>query len=139
MTNPDEPVKMYTYSLNRGEADVLFDIHTERRAQHAKWGRQHLPNGTEDSTLNRSSRDNIRAFVDSLPQFGWPREPAFCRLPDGVRVLTWADVLSEEFFEAMAEEDPAKLRAELVQVAAVAVAWIEAIDRKEIVPGGAVR
>jgi hypothetical protein len=36
----------------------------------------------------------------------------------------------EEVREAMAESDPAKLRVELVQVAAVSVAWIEALDRR---------
>lgn len=30
----------------------------------------------------------------------------------------------------MAEKDPVNLRAELIQVAAVAVAWVEAIDRR---------
>jgi hypothetical protein len=43
---------------------------------------------------------------------------------------TWKHILREEFLEAMAEEDPEQLREELVQVAAVAVAWIEAIDRR---------
>lgn len=44
--------------------------------------------------------------------------------------LTWRHILAEEMFEALAESDPAKLRAELVQVAAVAVQWVEAIDRR---------
>ena len=34
--------------------------------------------------------------------------------------------------KALAEVEPAKLREELIQVAAVAVAWIEAIDRREV-------
>ncbi len=46
--------------------------------------------------------------------------------------LTWAHILTEEFYEAMAEEDQARLRAELIQVAAVAVAWIEQIDRRRV-------
>lgn len=44
---------------------------------------------------------------------------------------TWRDILAEEFNEALAESDPDRLRAELVQVAAVAVNWVEAIDRRE--------
>ncbi len=43
---------------------------------------------------------------------------------------TWALILAEEFFEAMAESNPLCLREELIQVAAVAVQWIEAIDRR---------
>lgn len=42
---------------------------------------------------------------------------------------TFAHVLAEEFWEAMCEEDRDRLRAELVQVAAVALQWIENIDR----------
>jgi hypothetical protein len=45
--------------------------------------------------------------------------------------LTWAGILLEEVYEALAETDPAACRAELVQVAAVAVAMIEFVDRGE--------
>jgi hypothetical protein len=46
----------------------------------------------------------------------------------------WRAVLLEEVFEAMAESDLVKLRAELVQTSAVCVAWIEDIDSR---PAGA--
>ncbi|MEY9934267.1 hypothetical protein ABH926_008932 [Catenulispora sp. GP43] len=39
-------------------------------------------------------------------------------------------MLLEEVYEALAEVDPAALRAELVQVAAVAAAWVEDIDSR---------
>lgn len=42
----------------------------------------------------------------------------------------WEDVLVEEVAEAIDAPDDAALREELVQVAAVAVAWIECIDRR---------
>lgn len=44
---------------------------------------------------------------------------------------TWEHILTEEVFEAYAEDDTEKLRAELKQVAAVAVSWINAIDRRK--------
>ena len=44
--------------------------------------------------------------------------------------VTYRDILLEEVFEALAESNPARLRVELVQVAAVAVAWVEKIDRQ---------
>lgn len=44
--------------------------------------------------------------------------------------LTFCHILEEEACEALAEEDPVKLRAELVQVAAVAAKWVRAIDRR---------
>ena len=46
----------------------------------------------------------------------------------GDGTVTWRDILTEEVFEAYAEDDPAALRAELIQVAAVAVKMIDAID-----------
>ena len=44
--------------------------------------------------------------------------------------VTFKDVLMEEVAEVFAESDPEKLRAELIQVAAVAVQWVEKIDRE---------
>jgi hypothetical protein len=45
-------------------------------------------------------------------------------------VPTFALALREEMYEALAESDPERLRAELVQVAAVATRWIRAIDAR---------
>lgn len=41
---------------------------------------------------------------------------------------TWHAILHEEVMEAFAESDPARLREELLQVAAVAIRWIDALD-----------
>lgn len=43
---------------------------------------------------------------------------------------TWHAVLHEEVMEAFAESDPEALRAELLQVAAVAIRWIDALDHR---------
>ncbi len=43
---------------------------------------------------------------------------------------TFALALREECYEALAESDRAKLRAELVQIASVAMRWIRAIDAR---------
>lgn len=43
--------------------------------------------------------------------------------------LCWDTILLEEVFEALSEPDPALRRAELIQVAAVAAAEIESLDR----------
>lgn len=92
---------------------VLAAINDEREAQNAKWGEQNHPDGTGP---------HYKAFAD------FQRE--LTDLADKTGVLTWKHILAEEFFEALAEEDEAKLRAELIQVAAVATAWVEAIDRR---------
>jgi NTP pyrophosphatase (non-canonical NTP hydrolase) len=52
---------------------------------------------------------------------------------------TYAAVLGEEFGEvckAWLERDTAALREELIQTAAVAVAWIEELDNGGMVPRG---
>ncbi|MEV0441850.1 hypothetical protein AB0I84_06065 [Streptomyces spectabilis] len=94
---------------------VLDEIRTERARQDAKFGEQNHPDGTAADFTARAMRDSARVVCESKAARG---------------ALTWVDVLDEEYWEARAETDPAKLRAELVQVAAVAVAWIEAIDRR---------
>lgn len=113
---------------------VFQDVDDERRAQVQKWGRQHLPNGTEDNDFNRHARDTFREFVDSLPRPLYYDTDARGK----VRHLSWLDVLQEEFYEVACEEDPAKLRAELIQLIAVGTAWVEAIDADFTRPGGAV-
>jgi hypothetical protein len=45
--------------------------------------------------------------------------------------LTWRDILLEEVYEAFAETDSDRLREELIQVAAVALSWVDAIDRRK--------
>lgn len=102
---------------------VLVEVKGERLRQEAKWGEQNHPDGTG-------------------PDRFWPaifrQDMAACANIAKLQVdhdakrgeSTYAGILAEEFLEALAESDPAALRAELVQVAAVAVAWAEAIDRR---------
>lgn len=44
---------------------------------------------------------------------------------------TWARLVREEIAEAFAESDLVRLRAELVQVAALAVSWVETLDTRD--------
>lgn len=46
-------------------------------------------------------------------------------------LVSWQDILREEFHEAFAETEPLKVRAEMIQVAAVALKIIDAIDYGE--------
>lgn len=98
---------------------VLAEIQIERAEQDAKWGEQSHPLiGTDnpDSMRKRyeTQANHWKAVNDSRAKNG---------------VSGWDGILLEEALEALAESDPAKARAELVQVAAVAVAMIEHIDR----------
>ncbi|MGW2550025.1 hypothetical protein [Streptomyces sp. NPDC001635] len=97
---------------------VLSEVLAERIRQDQKWGEQNHPDGTG----NKSQQD----YAEQARRW--------CQAAFGSGYGTWADVLAEEVAEANAEREPAKLRAELIQVAAVAVAWVEALDRRTAQP-----
>lgn len=112
---------------------IAAEIETERHRQQAKFGEQNVPDAIceQPSAINTSLE--AKELTNRHAEQG---------------LLTWIDILVEEVAEAADEAydvanateatnfDPAwtgaqqRLRAELVQVAAVAVAWIEAIDRR---------
>lgn len=92
---------------------VLKEIETERKRQDEKWGLQNYPDGTD--WVYQYDAEFFRELCDNAAKSG---------------TLTWRHILREEVYEAFAETDKAKLRAELAQVAAVAVAWIEKLDRE---------
>ena len=99
--------------MTRATIGVLEELYEERQRQDAKWGEQNHPDGTGGP---------------GTPAAAY-RARARCKA-NGPGEDNWRDILDEETAEAYAEVDPALLRGELVQVAAVAVAWIEAIDRR---------
>jgi hypothetical protein len=106
-----------------GTCITLMNVGMERSRQFAKWGPQHHPDGTGSclpfqlvgglsyGLMEKRARDN-------------------CNLNAEYHDGTWADILLEEVFESLAEENLTLLRKELTQVAAVAVAWIEDIDSR---------
>lgn len=103
---------------------VLAEVWLERGRQDAKWGQQNHPSGT---------RDDARMLGDvSLPTWGTVcyRARNLTDLRAKTGRVTFLDILLEEVAEAFSEDDDRRVRAELVQVAAVAVEWIEAIDRR---------
>jgi hypothetical protein len=89
-------------------------IDAERARQIAKFGDQKHPDGTGSLEQQKYVETARRWCEDSF----------------GSGYGTWADILDEEVAEAKAERDPAKLRAELLQVAAVCAAWIYDIDQR---------
>lgn len=93
---------------------AISDVVRERERQTREHGVQTLPDGTGDHA-SEIARDVAQMLCDKATAQG---------------TLAWRDILREEVWEAFAEHDRAKLRQELVQVAAVAVQWIEAIDRE---------
>lgn len=120
---------------------VLEEVARERVRQTARHGDQsHLPDGT-GFLEGRAWLMEGRAWLmrHSYGLTGYARLARLARAAtdaasqvSGDGSITYADVLLEEVFEALAEDDAAALRGELVQVAAVAVQWIETIDRRQL-------
>lgn len=104
---------------------VLSEVRLERMRQHQKWGEQNHPDGTGEDWSFCSGQ-----------HAGWAEDAAndARRRCQEAATKPWGDtyalILHEEVAEAFAESNPERLRAELIQVAAVAVAWVEAIDRR---------
>ncbi len=102
------------------ERRVLGDVALERHEQDLRWGEQNHPDGTGPGM-----------FFAGIPVVEYAelvKEDLALAAERGR--ATWAMILLEEVAEAFAESDPAKVRGELVQVAAVATAWVQAIDRR---------
>lgn len=115
MTAARDDRRIYEINLlTSSQADVLGDLMGERDRQDAKFGEQNHPDGTAaawDEKIAVSAREACdKAFAEGRG--------------------TWRHILFEEVAEAFAESDRDKLRAELLQVAGVAVAWVEALDRR---------
>ncbi len=92
---------------------IAIEIRGECERQAAKWGADRtLPDGLDvwqpvARTLDGLARSGLRRNGDN-----------------------WADILLEEVGEALQEAgDKGALRGELVQVAAVCLTWIDALDR----------
>jgi hypothetical protein len=100
----------------------MREVWDERKRQDERWGEQNHPDGTDAERWTKASASNSRILCDRAAKEG---------------KLTFRHVLAEETAEAFAEIDPDKLRAELVQVAAVVVCWIESIDRRSAQKEGA--
>lgn len=91
-------------------ADVEFELYR----QEALWGEQNHPDGTGEGYLKGNAIDR-KSACDSARTLG---------------TMTWRHILDEEVAEAFAETDTVRLREELIQVAAVALNWVGAIDRR---------
>ncbi|MET9340854.1 2'-5' RNA ligase family protein [Nonomuraea sp. NPDC003804] len=91
-------------------AEVLADVAAERVAQDVMFGVQDPADGTGPERT--AAADRAKADLETAKRAG---------------AVTWRHILHEEVLEAFAESDPDRLRAELIQVAAVAVKWAQAL------------
>jgi hypothetical protein len=113
-----------------GTSSVLLDVRAERAKQFALHG------------AHERTQDGTGPYAEWFPVLG----PDGCPLEaEAIERLcrddyeehrrrhgapTWMHLVREEVAEAFQENDPARLREELVQVAALAVAWVEQLDAR---------
>jgi hypothetical protein len=95
----------------KGLVDYVWE---ERERQLEKRGIQERASGSSKARWGFSLRAARKEYDDALE----------------CGKLTWVNILNEEVLEAFEETDPATLRAELVQVMAVAASWILDLDRR---------
>lgn len=93
---------------------VLAEVRAEHVRQIAKWGVQHREDGADPFTYRDIAVRARENFQNAEANGG----------------ATWHRTLDRPFFEAISRTDPAALRAALVEVAAVACAWIQDIDSR---------
>lgn len=116
---------------------VIAEVRAERARQERRWGEQNHPDVCPVLT-GREGGATPQRIAEDLEIPTETRAKYLCGLAARAGRLTWAVILVEEVAEAVAAAargDRAGLRAELIQVAAVAVAWAEAIDRREVSRG----
>jgi hypothetical protein len=88
--------------------EAVHEVLAEMKRQGTKWGpMRQMENGT-GSDYWKSMRDGAQQATDAAFKYGWGN---------------WSYILLEEVYEVMAESNPKRLKAELIQVAAVALSW----------------
>lgn len=117
---------------------VLAEVHAERIRQDELWGEQnhdfYTPTGRLHQPKHYAGRADSWKLINAsrvkdFNAMGYPKD----------RNCAWDGILLEEVYEALGASTEDELRAELVQVAAVAVAMIECIDRRNANDDGATR
>lgn len=115
MVSRNEPTRAGDAGIAGSMARVLSDVAQARAGQDEKDGIQAWPDGTDDSPLReQEAQDATKQRQRAIEQHR----------------LTWRHLMAEAVAKAFAHADPEALRAALVQVAALAVNWAQAIDRR---------
>ena len=90
--------------------DIIDKVRAEGRRIYEKRGLQELPDFPDDSF--KEDALDVLASIRLETKDCWPI------------------ILLEECWESISEDDPKKKKAELIQVMAVAMQWIDSIERR---------
>ena len=100
--------------MSETQRDLIYiQVEAERLRQDKLWGEQNHPLGT-GGPMREEAAILAKRRTDKAAETGR---------------LTWGLILEEELAEALAEIDHQKIRTELIQTIAVAVAMIESLER----------
>ena len=105
---------------------VLGEVGAERSAQFARYGtNEALEDGTgKSSRWLAPASDKPAVSVERLFREDYETYERSAGAP------TWMHLIREEVAEVFMESDTDRLREELIQVAALAVSWVEKIDAR---------
>ena len=107
---------MNAFEIRPYRKNLLEEIELECDSQDAKWGIQDHP-------------DYTYMFLDVLSLDDRVARKA-CEDAFLIGYGSWTHIVLEELAEAVSAEDGTDMREELIQLAAVIVQWIHAIDRR---------
>jgi hypothetical protein len=110
------------------DSEVLDNVEFELLRQIHKWGVQNHPDhtGAGWNLAGYNARPDTNDAEAMAELFKQINDKHVTR-----GTLSWSVILQEEMYEALAESDPDALATELVQVAAVAVAWVRDIRMRQ--------
>lgn len=109
-------------------SNVIQDVVQEMQRQVDRWGVQNHLSYTDGDAIG----DIVDVRMYHPPAADFAKDVYERKALVGLQ--SWNDILLEEVMEARDEAyvgDLAKLREELIQVAAVACSWVESIDRNQ--------
>lgn len=137
--NKEDAVKVAQFT--QVELETLGEVLAERLRQHAKWGEQNHPN----VLVNQGAPFTVAHIFRELRIPTAVEARSACQAAARNGTVTWADIALEEFSEAIETAAFANhygiksgqrlkqledLRGELIQTAAVLIAWAGAVDRQ---------
>ena len=109
---------------------ILEEIAAERERQDQKWGVQDHPS-FDVSLTTRPGGSTAQRMTENYEIPSEHRAKFLCDTAFKNGEGTFAHILVEEVSEAVSARNKRTLRLELIQVAAVAAAWVEALDRRD--------
>lgn len=106
---------------------VLDEVLLERQRQNEKWGEQNHPCLNQRLLEAEADGPGLMAQYYRIPSERDAKAVCDRRFKNDAG--TFADILIEEVAETIGTFNIEKRRQEVIQIAAVAVAWVEKIDR----------